>query len=1707
MFFAKMHLRRLVRLIFGSFAVASVAAAAPAQTFVSFPGTTPVGQSSQAVSVLLTATVSGVSPGPVAVTQGLQNADYVLAPGGTCPTTSATFAAHQSCTLNVVFQPTSPGLRSGAVVLRAADGTLLGSTALSGVATGPLPVLSPGLINTVAGETDYIYQGDGVPATQAPIFLPGGVVLDGAGNLYLSDTLNNRVRRVDAKTGLISTIAGTGIAGFSGDGGPGTQALVSSPGGLAVDGLGALYIADTGNHAIRRIDPVTGIITTVAGQLGQQGYTGDGAAATSARLTSPEGVSFDLAANLIVTDTGNNVVRQVDAATGLIHTIVGTGVAGYNGDGQQATSAQLQTPWTATVGLDGSLYVSDRDNHRIRQVSATGVIATVAGTGSQDFTGDGGPATQAALNEPSAVVLDPAGDLFIADTGNNRIRMVSAANSQIATIAGTGDESFSGDAGPANLAVIYGTNALFLDGAGNLYLTDPFHNRIRAISALTANLNYATIRVGKLSPSQIEAVLNEGNANLDATSFALTNAALDPTSTCAVGVPVPSAGSCNLAAIFAPTTVGSPIDGSITIASDAVTVPVITLIGDVLNVNPTTVTLTSNVNPSQTGQAVTFTVVVASSNTALTGTVTFTDGTTQLCSVAIGAGNTAKCVTSTLSLGQHSIAASYTGDAQDASGTSPTLLQAVKQLPTLVLTVTTNPAVVNAGITLTCTATAPVGTPTGAITFYDGTTQLGSASLSGGTASFSTSQLAVGTHNLLARYAGDATDSQGVSNILSEVIQQATTATTLASSNASPSVGSSVTLTATVAYVSGVSGTALTGTVQFNDGTTSLGSVPLANGTAALTTSTLAPGPHNITAVYSGDTDDNGSQSSTLVEAVQQIATTTQLAADINPLAVGSTVHFTATVSGATAAAGALAGNVTFTDGSVTLGTAALNATGQAVFATNALANGSHAIVATFVGSTNYAGSTSNTLVEVVQQTSTVTALSTAATPTEAGTPATWLALVTSQTGVPTGSVRFTDNGVTIGTVALNAQGLAILATSTLSVGTHQMVAVYGGDGNYVTSTSAAVPQVVVPAATATALTGSLNPAPLGQPVTFTASITSKSAIVPGGTINFTDGATSLGSVVVAANGTASFTTNSLAFGSHLIFATYSGDTNHGGSSSSALSEQIVQVATALLTSSPNPSITGNNVLFTAKIVGVGSVIPTGSVTLTDGATNLAVLTLDATGAASLQTATLPVGSHPIKATYSGDTNYAAASASLIQTVQSATTQATVTASANPATYATALTLTATITSLGGVATGSVAFTDGGTTLGTAPLNASGVATLTTAALAPGMHLIVVTYAGDGQANASASPPLSLVVKQLTQAVVTSSANPTLTLSPLVLTATVTNSGVGVATGTVTFSDGPASLGTATLNASGIATLTVPQLSAGSHSIAAAYAGDGANFATSSPATLQTVTLRPTGTKVSGQSIDPTNPQNVLLIGVVQWTGPTAPTGSIAFSSNGNVLGTAAINTSGVATLAVTLSPGTNMVTATYAGDLSYASSISETTSISGGPTTHFSMTLNPASMSMQSQQHGTTSLTLTSVAGFTDTMSFGCLGLPFAATCTFSKTQAPLPANGTATVQLTIDTGSPLGAGSQVMLRPRASNVLLCLLPFGALLGFGLSRRKKLLPLLLLACAITLTLSATGCGGLQINGTPAGTYTLDVTAEGQTGVLQSQTFTLTVTP
>jgi hypothetical protein len=2178
--------------------VLGVAATTMYAASVSFPGVTPIGSVSapQTVSVLVTA--SGQLSSVSVLTGGLANLDFASGGIGTCLANS-NLSVGQVCSFPVTFAPQYPGQRVGAVVLRTAAGVPLGTTLMVATGSGPLALFVPGVISTIAGDASWIYRGDGLPATSSPIFLPFGVAVDPGGNVFIADSSNNRIRRVDAASQLMSTVAGDGNAGNSGDGGLATLASLSLPTSVVLDGAGNLYFADSNNHAIRMVNAATGIITTVAGISGAPGYSGDGGQATLAHLDTPDAVAIDpVNGYLYISDTGNDVIRRVDMSSGIISAFAGNHVAAYLGDGGPAVSASLNGPWSATVGPDGQVYIADQNNHCIRKVALDGTISTIAGNGTSGFSGDGGSASAALLNSPAATAIDVAGNIYIADSGNNRVRKINAVSNEIDTIAGNTTETFSGDGGPANQAGIYGPYALVLDGSGNLYVSDVFHNRIRLISSNSAVLNFPTIRVQRVSATQNQELENDGNLPLNISALdPVVNSQLDPVATtCSTSTPLDSALNCILGAQFAPTIIGNNVQGFITVTSDSPNSPqTVTLNGKVLTLDPSVVTLSSSGSPSATGSLVTFTVAVTSTGVTPTGTVTFLDGTVSIGTAVLNSAGVAQFPTQSLASGTHVITASYAGDTNTAPGDSNSVTQTVRQGTTVSLASSLNPSSPLASVTLSSTVTGTSGVPTGTITFLDGSTSLGTVTLDGsGSGILTISTLSVGTHHLTASYSGDSNSIAGTSPVLNQSVVASSTTTTLATSNADVPFGTPVTFTATVN--GGSSGTP-TGTVSFEEGSTILGTLTLdSHGTAALVLTSLSVGPHSIRAVYGGDANNGASSSSAVQETVEPIVTTTAVVSSASNAAAGASITFTATItpassvpsspitgtvtfmdgattlgaatsSGGTATiilsslsvgqhsifavyggsavyAGSISpaipqkvqqavttgtliasanplvagksdtltvsitsnggtptGVVTFMDGTTVLGTAALNAQGVASFTVPSFSTGTYTITAVYTGDANNLGTTPS-LSLTVQQATTGVVLSTSGSPSTAGLPITLSATVTGNGSAPTGSLTFYDGTAVIGTSSVNAAGLGTLSLSTLAVGSHSLTAAYSGDTYNGASVSPAITQVVVKATTTTTLTASATSTPVGAPVQFTATVTGSSGALSG-TVQFLDGSSVLGSSALAANGSAIFSTSGLIAGEHIITAVYLGDTNDGTSTSAGLTHIVTPVTTIALASSQNPISAGANVTFTAAVGGSNNPPPSGAVTFRDGTTTLAAVTLNAAGVAIFNTTTLALGTHLITASYAGDANNnAALSSTLSQTVQRATTQTTLAVSAVTSTVNSAISLTVSVTGSGGIPggqvtfldgtavvgtvnlsangsatyslsnlslgqhtlsasyggdtndspsssssqiisvnkgapsltlvsssnpsvvglqvvftanlsgtavgpTGSVTFSDGSTVLGSSTISANGSASYTTTTLSVGQHNVIAIYTGDANNSAASSSPLQETIQpststivlssnknpaligdavtfamtvsgtgasptgtvilrdgansigtvsidtnglgtltvsnlsigahtliatyngdashpggvssplvqsilQPTSATITASSNPALSGTPLILTVVVAGSGGSPVTGTVAFHDGSALIGTGVVGAGGVATLTTSTLISGQHSIVATYGGDSVSQTSSSPVLVETVEDSNTTTvlttsaspsvagapltltaQVTGKGSAPSGPvsfedgtavigtaavgangiatlttsslsagQHILLAiyqgdantltstsnpvlenieqhttvtltasstaGVIngtsagsllvgspvtftvsvaggitgsQPTGPVTlldgsttlgtaslgsngtatfiistlglgshtltasyagdtqnfpgvsapltevvqlhtstntltvssstvveqqpltlvatlggdaavpPSGTVVFSSGGTTLASATLNASGIATATVTLALGSYNVIATYQGDTLYSGSVSSAASVTIVPATNFTITLNPSAVKLQSTQHETIKLTLTSVQNFTDVLSLGCVGLPRAATCTFTSDQVSLAANGTQTISLTIDTGSPLTAGSIAKNEgPPAKGIALCLLPGALFLGLSLLRSRRngrLLGSLLIALLFTGVMAISGCGGLDVHGTPAGSYTFNVTAIGaKTAVTQSAPMTLTVT-
>ena len=333
-------------------------------------------------------------------------------------------------------------------------------------------------ITTIAGTCGSTtgYTGDGGSATAATLAQPFGVAKDASGNIYIGDAQNNRIRMVNT-SGIISTVVGNGAYGWGGDGGPATAANLKFPCGIAFDGAGNMYIADQENSCIRMVN-TSGIISTVAG-LGYAAYTGDGGPATAAALNYPIDIAVDGAGNIFIADRNNFCIRKINSS-GIISTFAGTGTTSYSGDGGAATAAGISDACGVAVDGSGNVYIADSHNNCIRKVNSSGIITTIAGTGSAGFSGDGGPATAAMLNFPFGITLDVTGNMYVSDYLGQRIRKIDYS-SIITTIAGNGTFGSGGDGGPATAAQMGGPTHIWASASGNLLMGDHANNAVRKI--------------------------------------------------------------------------------------------------------------------------------------------------------------------------------------------------------------------------------------------------------------------------------------------------------------------------------------------------------------------------------------------------------------------------------------------------------------------------------------------------------------------------------------------------------------------------------------------------------------------------------------------------------------------------------------------------------------------------------------------------------------------------------------------------------------------------------------------------------------------------------------------------------------------------------------------------------------------------------------------------------------------------------------------------------------------------------------------------------------------------------------------------------------------------------------------------------------------------------------------------------------------------
>ncbi len=1050
----------------------------------------------------------------------------------------------------------------------------------------------------------------------------------------------------------------------------------------------------------------------------------------------------------------------------------------------------------------------------------------------------------------------------------------------------------------------------------------------------------------------------------------------------------------------------------------------------------TTTTLTSSLNPTIYGQTTTLTAKVtqAVDSSAPMGTVSFYDGSTYLGNGTLNSVNGNDLATlnvAMLSAGSRLITAVYQSDQNYNSSTSAALAQTVNvATPTVMLFSTANPSPSGRSLALTATITpqftgsgqSGVGT-SGTVTFYDGSTPIGTASpflYSGYVyhAVLNISTLSIGNHSITALYSGNANfGSAATATALVETITNGVTTTTLTSSLNPTLFGQTTVFTATVTQAVGSS--APTGSVYFYNGSAYLGSGTLSgvagNDQATLNVSTLSVGSHSLTAVYQSDQNFSSSTSVALSQTVNVAAPTVTLSSVANPSPSGRSLALTATITAQLAGGGALpSGTVTFYDGSTAIGTASaygyLGNTSQAVLNVSTLSIGNHNITAVYGGDTNFSpATTAAALVETITNSATTTTLTSSLSPTLYEQTTILTATVTQAAGsaAPTGWVYFYNGGAYLGGAILNGvsgNDQATLNVSTLSVGSHSITAVYESDQNFNSSTSAAVSQTVNIATPTVSLSSAANPFPSGRSLALTALITSQlagGATGPSGTVTFYDGSTAIGSAPATwyfgNTSQAVLNISTLSIGNHSITASYSGDSNFSSATTSApLVETIANGATTTtLTSSLNPTLFGQTTTLTATVIqAVGSTAPTGWVYFYDGTSYLGLSSLNGLSGndqATLGVSTLSVGSHSLTAVYQSDQNYSGSTSVVIsQTVNVATPTVTLSSPASSFPSGRALALTATITPplTGGAApSGTVTFYDGSTAIGTASAywygGATSQAVLNVSTLGIGSHSITAAYSGDANfTSASTSALTQTITNGATITALSSSTNPSLYGQATSLTATVTQAvGSTAPSGWVNFYSDGSYLGGATFNGvsgNDQATLNVGALSTGSHSLTAVYQSDQSYNSSTSAAVSQTVNVAtPTVTMSSAASSFPSARQLALTATITApFTGGTGPSGTVTFYEGSTTLGTSSAywysgNTSQAVLSISTLSIGSHSITAVYSGDTSFSSATSAAlaqTIVNGSTTTTVTSSLNPT----QYGQTTTFTATVTQAAGST---------------------------------------------------------------------------------------------------------------------------------------
>ena len=866
----------------------------------------------------------------------------------------------------------------------------------------------------------------------------------------------------------------------------------------------------------------------------------------------------------------------------------------------------------------------------------------------------------------------------------------------------------------------------------------------------------------------------------------------------------------------------------------------------------------------------------------VTGTVTFLDGATVLGSAPLDGADIATLSVDTLAIGSHTITADYGGAFHTSPASGTTSHRVSPGSLSVSLTSSQSPSLVGDAVMLSATLYLPGTLPaTGTVTFTDGTTTLGTATISGSAASLTTSALVLGKHDIVGTYGGDANYDPATSTALSQVVQAHVTI----APTASPSpvlYGIPVTITA---HLSSPDTTAIpTGSVIVESGTVVTTATVDASGDISFTTSALPAGTDTVLIAYQGDTTFQYTSTTVDVQVNNASTATTLLVTPVGPTALGAVVTLAAhvTASGTPATPG---GAVELFDGTTSLGLAALDVTGSATFTTTALGLGGRQLTATFRPGPGFSASTSSPVGHTVTAVSTTMALHADAATTLRGQAVSFEATVAAvdSAAVPSGPVSFDVDGVQVGTATLDAAGVATLTVTSMTVGDHDVTATYLGTSDFTGSTSSVVAHHVDKASATVVVGASPAVGSHGQFVSFTATVT---ATAPGatdanGAVTFTDGTRELGTTTLDTNGVATLDVRMLGAGEHTVTATYAGDADLVGGSGT-VSVTVDPVSSTMLVTTAPPSVDfGSTVTITATVTTATGVAAVGSVNIFDDDSSFfASVPLDANGVATLEVDTLSVGTHHLRINFSSaDVELSTATTSV--TVNKATPTVTTTVSSDAIQVGDPVTITATVAG-SAVATpsGQVQFLVDGTVVDTEYLTISsaGIATASLGmVLSAGSHSIRVIYQGNTSYALTASTATPVAVGRHAANLTGSFGTNTLyTGQQATLIATVaTIPGRAAPTGTVTFSLDGTLLGAVSL---GIvdAVVTSPALSAGAHTLVVAYSGDGV-YAPTSTTTTTTVLPPPTVTSISASTANPKVGQVVTYTVTVNNIAGTLP--------------------------------------------------------------------------------------------------------------------------------------------------------------------------------------------------------------------------------------